>query len=449
MIEIGSHDYIFASLEEKVAWMQAGQGTDQTFQAGDGLKEIAVLMRQSDDNLGHLMRRTVGQAWQGRAASVAGDSLGRAAAAMTATAGSADHGGGSTHGYGDSFNQVKNAIGTTPPEAIGKESFLDWLGFTSDYRHRLTRYRAANKLATDALERHEANARQTLAGFQEAMQTAATPPGAGDQSSVPPGTGGVRQDQGRHPGQAAGTGQATGLAQAGLGSGQRGGIGGESTRSTGTGSAGTQSAATNSAGTDPSGTRSAGTGSVGVPPGGSAQVGRPPSPSGSAQVGTAGSSGVSGLPMPTYPGPRDRPSGDRPAGSGVGGPSGARPPGGWPGRQTQPLPGTGWPGEQQPPLAPRSGTGTPSEAARWSGGSGAAGRPGASGGTPPPMGMGMGGGAGGGERQHRNQNYVPSDEPFQIDPDDLVDEHGDAVAPPVIGMEVPNAAPRVEAWERW
>jgi hypothetical protein len=67
----------------------------------------------------------------------------------------------------------------------------------------------------------------------------------------------------------------------------------------------------------------------------------------------------------------------------------------------------------------------------------------------PPIGMGGGtGGPGGaGERQHRNQCYRPSDEPFQIDLD--VDENGEAIAPTVLGIATPDAAPRPEPWERW
>lgn len=43
------------------------------------------------------------------------------------------------------------------------------------------------------------------------------------------------------------------------------------------------------------------------------------------------------------------------------------------------------------------------------------------------MGPMMGGAPGGSDRQHRNQHFIPSDEPFVVQFDDIV--------PPVLGAE--------------
>ncbi|MGI8817133.1 MAG: hypothetical protein ACR2G2_18135 [Pseudonocardia sp.] len=417
-------------LEVKCGWMQSGRGPTAAIQFGDGLARLAAEFDASDSTIGrNLIERQAGASWQGRASTAASGALNRAAATVLASAQTSRSGGESAHRYGDSFTATRNAVHQA--RAVGANSWLgaradevgtalnDTFGSTfgvqSDYRARLVAYRAADQEANDALARHEASAREALTAYQAAATSRPPGPAPGDQPGSP-GVGRVgAQLSGGHPGGAPGGGLG-GSASGGSGGagGGSGGSAGGSRGSAGGGSGGATGAdsggGTASAGAAPT-SPTPSPGSLGPGPGGSDRVA--PGPPGSF------------VPIGNRPGTAGRPTPLPPRAANSGGPSGGPP--AWSGR----YPGGYRAGVALPPLAPRGGApaGGIDPFAPGSGpGAGSRGPGGTGGGMP--MGMG-GGGQGGSSRTHRNQTFIPDDEPFRV-------TYDCDIAPAVIGVANPE-----------
>jgi hypothetical protein len=460
MEEIPCYFYEGSSLEEKYQWMHSGPGGVGSIGFGDGLAHLAADFNASDSRIGqNLVQRKLGAEWQGQAASAATDALNRAATAIAANAGPGNTGRDSSHQYGDSFNAAKNAIQQVPDAgqnswwghqadsagAALNDTFGSTFGVQSDYSRRLAAYRAADQAANDALYKHETTSRTVLTAYQNAITGQAAGPNA--VPGMPP-----RGGSGTHGGGGAGAGGA-GMTTGGA----RSGAAGPGAASAGaTGGAERHGSASSAAG---------GAARHGSAPGAGGPAGAPPTapptlPTGSAPttapagfdpLGPPGGAGGGGL----VPGPS---GGFVPAGPGFGAgspPSSVPPPlpplgGGYSGVGGDPYTGERSSGNPYAsaghgggsgggrPLSPRGGSGIPAGEApgRFTGsgfpeGGGAGGRPGGPGGLAGGGMGGMGGGMGGGQdREHRNSVFIPDDEPFRIEFDDvtssvigLPDEH--------------------------
>jgi hypothetical protein len=461
MEEIPCFYYDSIPLEQKYQWMRSGPGGAASIGFGDGLAQLAADFNASDANIGrNLLQRRLGTEWRGQAATAATEALNRAAAAIAANAVPSTTGRDSSHQYGDSFNATKNAIQPVPDagqnswwgrqaDAAGaslNDTFGSTFGVQSDYSKRLAAYRAADQAANDALVRHETTTRTVLTAYQNAItgQVAAVGPKA-VPGATPHGAAGG-------PG-AVGSGAARAgskAGDAGAGTGGRGAAGGQHGADPGAGAAAsapptlpstaapsTTAPATAAPPTPAPTTAPAGFAPLNPPGGGSLM----PGPSGgfvpTGPGSGAGSPPPSSIPPPLpplgggYGGPggyggagadrHDGPGGARPSGTGYGG-AGYGGAGGEHG-------GAGSGGGR--PLSPRGG-GLPSgePVGRFAGGGPAEGAGRAGG----PAGMagggmgGMGGGMGGHgqEREHRNSVFIPDDEPFRVEFDD--------VTPSVIGL---------------
>jgi hypothetical protein len=432
MEEIPCFYYESVPLEQKYQWMHTGPGGVASIGFGDGLAQLAADFNASDDHIGrNLVQRRLGTEWQGQAATAATEALNRAASAIAANAAPGNAGRDSSHQYGDSFNTTRNAIQLAPDagqnswwgrqaDAAGSalnDTFGSTFGVQSDYTERLAAYRAADQAANDALYKHETTSRKVLTAYQNAITGQAAAPGlsqAGTGSDQPAHGGPAT---GAHGGPAAGGARAAGAAPAGgagaaagghaSGAGRGdaagagpGGVGGAGHSGAGHG---TQAPATPPAFT-PLAPASAGSPALqpgptgGYVPAGPGVGSAPPPPlppldGGFAGPGYAGGTGYAG-------------------GSGYGAGGGGF--GGGPGST-----GGGSAGGAARSLAPRGGAGSLAEGtgrASVAGGFGEVGRTGAPAGMP--MG-GAGGGAAGQDREHRNSVYLPDDEPFRVDFDDV------------------------------
>jgi hypothetical protein len=418
---------------------------------------LAADFNASDANIGrNLLQRRLGTEWQGQAATAATEALNRAAAAIAANAVPSTTGRDSSHQYGDSFNAAKNAIQPVPDagqnswwgrqaDAAGASlnvTFGSTFGVQSDYSKRLAAYRAADQAANDALVRHETTTRTVLTAYQNAI----TGPAAADGPKAVPGA--------TPHGDAGGPG----AGGSGAGTGGRGAAGGQHGADPGAGAAAstpptlpsTAAPSTAAPSTAAPSTTAPATAAPPTPttaPAGFAPLNAPgggslmPGPSGgfvpTGPGSGAGSPPPSSIPPPLPPlgggyggsggyggaGPdrHDGPGGARPSGTGYGG-AGYGGAGGEHG-------GAGSGGGR--PLSPRGGglpSGEPAGRFAVGGPSEGAGRAGG------PAGMagggmgGMGGGMGGHgqEREHRNSVFIPDDEPFRVEFDD--------VTPSVIGL---------------
>ncbi|HEY0573112.1 MAG TPA: hypothetical protein VGD73_03350, partial [Pseudonocardia sp.] len=371
-------------------------------------------------------------------------------------------------GYGSSYDATRSKIPS--PVEIGENSFLGQLadetggalrdsfgstfGVQSDYAKRVAAHRAADEVANQALAQHENLTRQAVSSFPDSQPTPPiTNPAASATSAGGHGPGGD-MDTGGGVGSGGGVGGHGGAAHPGdsaptasagwtpvrppAGARPGGGPGG------GAGSGG----ATGAPGPD-----YPGTGIAGVPaPVGPLPTGgggwRPPAlpPTGTGGRDTAGPSygpGSSGYGSGFGPSGSYRPSGAsngaRPSyGAGVpdtsgygasgygsyGASGGAGYSGGLSSGGVRELAARGGPGFAEPSGRPGSGpSGVLAEGT-------AVGRgPAGMGGMPPMMG---GAGLRGQELEHHNNVFIPSDEPFAMDP-------GDDLVPPVLGE--PGALP--------
>lgn len=423
---IGHYNYQQYPLEQKYAWFQTGPGASAAIQVSESLKRIAARLDVSDGTIGAgFIERRLGTDWQGGAAQAASGAFDRAAVVLASLTTTSQAGGGTAQQFGDSFNATKNAIPVPPPptglnSAFGQEvdgfadavrdrtgADLSVLGVQSDYRARLVANRNAEMVADDALYRHENTTRDALAAYQSAVG-AAQP--SGDPAAAPAGTAAARADWRRAYAGPGGGSPRTGGAPAGTAAGAAGGgkpAAGAGRPGTGGGTqGGARAGGGTSAGSGTPGGSVAGTRSAGWTPLDQGQASNPLGPSGGSTAGGYTAPGTTYLPGP--PGPPWHGPGAGGYGGDHRGPA-----------TDQPLPPRT--GEGSP--APRGGVGSAGGAA-----AGAAGGRGPGQGAMAPMGMG-GAGAGGRDRDHRNQFYIPEDEPFRV-------EYDFFVAPPVIGAPV-------------
>jgi hypothetical protein len=428
--------YESASLGQKYQWMHTGPGGSAAVGFGDGLAQLAADFNASDANIGrNLVERRLGTEWQGQAATAATEALNRAATAIAANAAPGNTGRDSSHQYGDSFNATRNAIQLVPDaganswwgrqaDAAGtalNDTFGSTFGVQSDYSQRLAAYRAADQAANDALYKHETTSRTVLTAYQGAITGQAAAPGSGRA--------GTGDDQpthggpppGAHGGPAAGT---SGAAAAGpaAGVGAAGGPGPGSgtgrTDPTGAGPGGAAGAGRHDAGQGPEAPTTAPAGFTPLGPVSGAPAGLQPGPTGG-YVPAGPAAGSVPPPLPPLDGGYGGGPGYGGAGYGSTGYGGT----GYGGRVDGASGGGGGYGGSRSP-APRGGTGPLTEGAGRASASGSYGAGGEVGRAAPstgPAGMPMGGaGAAGGEdREHRNTVFLPDDEPFRVDFDDV------------------------------
>lgn len=425
---IGIYNYPGHTLQEKYGWMQQGKGVAAAEAAAEGLGKMAPEFVESSDIVQHGLRK-IGVNWTGLAASAAAGDLQEVARWAASNGQASQSGGAQVQRYGTSFAEAKAKV--AKPVEVGEnswwgrqadvlgqaldQSFGSTFGVQSDYAKRVAAYRAADEAANAALRAHEQNAREALASFPD-VQTMPAPAGGGGPGSSP-----------GHP---------ASLPAGTLASGSPG-VGIAGSPGTGSGSPGTGVGG----GLGDGGTMS-GSGAGGVP-----RSPEPPPATHTAgwQPNTpAPGTPTPGAPAPGMQAPGGAASGGVPTASPDGGASGVTPPvvgpvsagrGGWraPGAVGPNLGGAGAGGGYGAPLPSRGGSGPVDPGGRLGTfgmqtaefGPAAAGRTAGIGGLPPPM---MGGaGLAGVEREHRNNVFIPSDEPFVV-------EHGDDVVPPVLGQ---------------
>jgi hypothetical protein len=401
---IGQYRYEGWDLATKHAWMQHGTGAAAAFDPHATVASLAATLNGSDD----VLRRAMAKAtidWEGATATAASTTLAcYADTAMQASEVGAT-GASTVDIYGGSFANLKpkiaaptvegtNSIWGTLVDHMGGQAqpMLTAAGVQSDYTKRIAANKAADTAANQALYDHEKTAQAALAGFPTSDTPPAPQPNTAAAASGQPGTMARRPSRG------------------------------------GTGAAG--SAASSSASTTPAAT---------VHPAGGGDT-RP---------------GASQPPTPTYTAnsewtPRHPP--DPGTGAGAGGPIGAgrirsilpdgadsvlvpnpiTTPGTTPNRYALARP-TGrsssgyasevWnPAARSGPLEPEPEPSSGPAATRSNPEPGTPGRPGM-GGMPS---MGGTGARANRDRTHRNNVYLPSDEPFVVE--------FDGVTPPVIGL---------------
>ena len=434
------------SLASKYQMMHAGPGSAAVAPAARTLGVLAPAFSESSDVIQAALRGT-GVEWQGQAATAFAAKMTQAAEWAQHSGRTSKAGGDQVQSYATSYDTTRNKIPS--PVEVGENSFLgkvadgagralddsfgSTFGVQSDYAKRVAANQAADAVANQALTEHVTLTRQAVASFPDTQPV--PPPSTATATLHGTAHGGVG-----HGG--AGPGAGGGGTGAGDPAGGGAGVGG--------GSAGGGGGSGGGAGRlpGPTPTRSAGWTPVSPPPGIGAGGGAGALP-GAADGGGAGWGGAAG-PASTGggwdgSGPRGG-SGSGPGsggsglgGSGLGGPgggglggsgvgglgggSGLAPRGG-PGFGGSGGGGTGGGGSVlagRPPMAGAGGFG--------GAGPGGAGGPGAGLGGMSPMGGGFGGGAGVGDsdHEHRNNVFIPSDEPFVVD-------EGDDVVPPVLGV---------------
>lgn len=430
MAGIGEYLYDSWPLAQKYAWMRIGAGPAGAIMFGDDLRALANRFDVSGGTIGwNLTERGLGTGWHGAAATAAGGAFGRAAAALDGIARTGGRGGETAHRYGDSFTAARNAV--PEPVEVGENSFwgrqadelgasLDdsvgsSFGIQSDYQARLVAHHEADRIANDVLKRHEQATREALAAFTVA-----------DTEPAPPTPGTDGSDAGQQPG--GGLLPSDGSSAAGAD--------GSASVPAGGGAAGGGRAA---GGGGAAGGELAGGGQVG-PPTTTEAAAETRGPTGSIPTTGAGAIGAGGA-GPTNP-TGAGPTGGSPISAGPS--AGAVPavPGGRSSWVPLDSPRPSSPGWVRTPVgdSPHS-TGNPALAARG-GGPGTAGDPTTTSGRSstgagrpagiagmPPMGMGASG-FGADSRTHRNQTYLPDDEPFRVEFTDF--------APPVLGVPEPE-----------
>lgn len=440
------------SLATKYQMMHAGPGSAAVAPAARTLGVLAPAFSESSDVIQAALRGT-GVEWQGQAATAF-------AAKMTQAAEWAQHSGRTSRAGGDQVQTYATSYDTTrnkipSPVEVGENSFLgkvadgaghvlddsfgSTFGVQSDYARRVAANRAADDVANQALTEHVTLTRQAVASFPD---TEPAPP-------ISTATASATLHGVAHGGAGPG-GAPVGVGGGGSGAGggvPAGGVGAGSGAAGGSGGAG---GGTGRAPVGPTPTHGAGWTPVTPAPGGGAGGGTGALPGGLPGAAEGGGAGWGGQPGPLSTGGDGDGSASRGgfgAGSGSGGSSGAGlggAGGGYSGGGGFGGPGGGGLGRATG-LAPRGGAGfggvgsgpggggagrPPLPGAGAFGGSGlggsVAGGPGGGMGGMSPMGGGFGG-AGESDHEHRNNVFIPSDEPFVVD-------EGDDVVPPVLGL---------------
>jgi hypothetical protein len=444
MTEIGEYRYDHWTLATKFDWLQAGSGPAGAHEGAFALTECARVLSESDPTL-RVQLAKLGVDWQGRAASRAADALECYADDVVDAASMSEAGAARTDDYGGSFANLKSKVPAPIPE--GENSFggmlldgfraaQDWAGehlstgrsispavlvdVQSDYQRRVDANAAADQAVNEAFKAHEQATRAALHAIPEPPP----PPPTAVEAGVPGdrglvGVGGGGAVPGTTGGPAAGRAGGVGPGGSGPGGGpvpDGGSVAGAGPGHAMPGSAvsggGPGPAAAGGGDVAAAGTGSAGAGAglPGVPtPPGPAPAGVPTQPG---PVPSAMSPGIGPLPstIPAYPG---APYGRDTALPGSPGRPGGAPRSGGPGGV----------GAFDEPLPQRGGQALAGARGQASGpGSAQGAGHGPTGAAP----MGTGVGAGGQGRTHRNQSYLPDDEPFRVEPED--------VTPPVLGV---------------
>ncbi|HEX4362074.1 MAG TPA: PPE domain-containing protein, partial [Pseudonocardia sp.] len=430
--------------------MHAGPGSAAVAPAARTLGVLAPAFSESSDVIQAALRGT-GVEWQGQAATAFAAKMTQAAEWAQHSGRTSKAGGDQVQTYATSYDTTRNKIPS--PVEVGENSFLgkvadgaghvlddsfgSTFGVQSDYARRVAANQAADAVANQALTEHVTLTRQAVASFPDTQP--APPIGTAAASATLHGAahGGVGPGGAPVGAGGGGSGAVGGVPAGGGGAGAGGGsAGGSGGVGGGAGRVPAEPTPTHSAGWTPV-TPAPGSGAgggagalLGATDGGGAGWGGQSGPlstgvdgdgsgsrgglgagsggSGGAGGGYSGSGGFGGSGAGGLGGGLGGGSGLRPrGGAGVGG-VGSGPGGGGAGRS--PLPGAGGFG----------GSGF--------GGSGAGGPGGGMGGMSP-MGGGFGGagGAGDSDHEHRNNVFIPSDEPFVV-------EEGDDVVPPVLGV---------------
>jgi hypothetical protein len=436
------------SLASKYQMMHAGPGSAAVAPAARTLGVLAPAFGESSDVIQAALRGT-GVEWQGQAATAFAAKMTQAAEWAQHSGQTSKAGGDQVQSYATSYDTTRNKIPS--PVEVGENSFLgkvadgaghalddsfgSTFGVQSDYAKRVAANQAADAAANRALTEHVTLTRQAVASFPDTQPGA--PLGSAGATATLSSTahGGVGHGVG---GGVVGVG-AGGVGPAGVGA-RAGGAGPAGGATGGAAGGGVGGAA------EPTPTHGAGWTPVSPPPGIGAGSGAGVLP------GPAdGGAGWGGVPAPVSPGGGWDGSGSRggfgagPGVSGAGG-SGFGVSGvGGAGVGGSGVGGLGGPGVGGlgGGLAPRGGAGFggagpggpglggPGVPGRPSlagvGGFGGGGAPGTGLGGMSPMGGGFGGGAGGEDHEHRNNVFIPSDEPFVVD-------EGDDVVPPVLGV---------------
>jgi hypothetical protein len=403
--DIGDYRWEGIPLAEKHGWMLTGQGAAAVHPAVAALREMSARLTASEQTVRRKLAE-LGVTWSGTASRAAASATDRLAEWVGGVGRATAAGQGNVDNYGTSFSTMKSAI-PPPGEGAGGvlglgvadavDGFGALVGAQTDFGRQVRAYQAADQQANAALDAHREATRHALWTFP----VADAPPGAPAGSAAaagPPGPGsagpvGVPSDGGgasRHP-------VPPGSAGHPAPSGTAHPSGPAHEPGAGASSPGTSSAA-------------AGAGPGYVPP-----PGPPPAPTAGPGGPIAAGPGWIGPAGRVGPGPGSGsapPYGYRPPSSGTGAGTGART-GTISYGEPAPAPRTSAPGGASGvPGAPTSGGGP----GRTGAGAGLHGAP-----------MGMGGAApGGAERYHRNQTFIPSDEPFHVEFADL--------SPPVLGV---------------
>jgi len=365
-----------------------GLGTATTVEpAISGLGKLAPVIGGSSGRIQAALRGT-GVTWQGQAAVATASALQRVGQWADRAAQSAGTGGGKVQNYADSFVDLKSKVHKPEPvpPLTSWGSFWDQFGTMSDHAKAIQRNQQDATAAYQALAAHEQNTHAGVAGFPDVGQAPpiTNPAGAGASSTLHHPGGGPA------PGGGSGGAPAAGTAPEAPGGGGDGAApGGHPGGGSGTPGAPTHLPTTNPTNWTPI-TPPAGA-NPGLPTGGS-PPGLPPT----------GGPGLGGAPPPMGPLPGDATRFHTPGG----------------GRNS---------GLWQRPLVSRGGSGE--SLGRPVGGPGPFGEPGGFGAAGRPL-AGMGGlgglspmgGAGqrGQDQEHRNNVFIPSDEPFAVWQDDVV-----------------------------
>jgi PPE family len=409
------------SLLTKFQMMRSGPGGSAVTQTVGGLTRLKQALDESVSTTQSVLG-DVGVQWQGQAASNFQGSLGKSGSWAQTTSQAPVHGSTNMQTYASSYDSTRNAI-PNPAEAgpIGQalgamtENQLaagvppGTFGPQIDMNAQIAKVRHMNQTADAALKAHVSLTKSMTTGIpavqppppittdsSPAAQPPTTTPGPGGQ---PPGGG-----SGQPPG--GGSGQPPGG-----GSGRPPG-GGSGDSSGGAGGKGAKAA--DGGGTSPSGYSPPPPPPKTDPSGGLGGLG--------SDLGGSGGSSDSGLGGGSALAPRDAPpppmtiANGGTYGGGLGGrPIGASLNGG--GADNRPIPQRVMGNPER--NAATEGLSSNGAAANTRSGAGA-------GGMPPGMGGGMGG-RGGQNREHRNNTYIPSDDPFRMKFTD--------VSPAVIGPD--------------
>ncbi|WP_028926769.1 hypothetical protein [Pseudonocardia acaciae] len=345
--------------------MQSGPGESGVDPAVQSLAKVAPEFEASSDNINRSLPE--GVSWRGSGAAAASGSLRGIANTAQRTGQAGQVGSGLVGNYSTSFAGAKAAV-AAPVEQNWFSRLTDWFGATHDHAQIVAQNQALDAEANRALKAYENQARQTVAAFPDPSAPPRQPAGsAGDPGAV------VR----RSP------------PVAGAGAASPGG------------------APSSGAPTTPGGGQ--------TPPGGNPHHTPPSSPPNGVVPAPTGRG--SAPPTPAPPGGRAEPKHPLPPTQG--------PLPSPPSRGTNRLPGNPPPNNTpRPPLPERAPAPTHLRTSTTSTPETTPPKPP---GMPPPTPPALGA-RGPDEREHRNNVFIPSDEPFAIRLDDEIVE-------PVLGAE--------------